>query len=79
MANFEKISIFQAKIGYLRLFLGKLFYLSSKVITFEHTSGTCKHIIIFYDPSTTPHDPPAQNLGGARPPTPQDWRLWSET
>jgi len=38
MANFRKISIFQAEIGYLQLFLGKLFYLSSKVTTFEHTS-----------------------------------------
>ena len=34
MANFQKISIFQAKIGYLQLFLGKLVYFSSKVTTF---------------------------------------------
>src|SRR6218665_432234 len=33
----QKNSIFQAKIGYLQLFLGKLFYFSSKVTTFEHT------------------------------------------
>src|SRR6218665_815084 len=39
-ANFRDISIFQAKIGYLQLFLGKLFYCSSKVTTFEHTSCT---------------------------------------
>ena len=38
----QKISIFQPKIGYLglQLFLGKLFYFSSKVTTFEHTSCT---------------------------------------
>ena len=28
-----------------------------------------------HDPPATPHDPPAQYLGGTRPPTPQDWRL----
>ena len=49
-ANFRKItifqailkenSIFQAKIAYLQLLLGKLFYFSSKVTTFEHTSCT---------------------------------------
>jgi len=40
MANFRKISIFQEKIGYLQLFLGKQFYFFSKVTTFEHTSRT---------------------------------------
>src|SRR6218665_1281770 len=40
LGNFTKISIFHAKIGYLQLFLGKLFYFSSKVTTFEHTSCT---------------------------------------
>jgi len=40
MANFRKISIFHAKIGYLELFLGKLLHFSSKVTTFEHTSCT---------------------------------------
>ena len=35
-SNFD----FQAKIGYLQLFLGKLFYCSSKVTTFKHTSCT---------------------------------------
>src|SRR6218665_2513122 len=51
-ANFEKFrfvfrqfkenSIFQAKIGHLGLQLpvGKLFYFSAKVTTFEHTSCT---------------------------------------
>jgi len=49
--NFTKLSIFQGKfpknfqflgnfIGYLQLFLGKLFYFFSKVTTFEHTSCT---------------------------------------
>src|SRR6218665_2256380 len=33
-------SNFQAKIGYLQLLLDKLFYFSSKVTTFEHTSCT---------------------------------------
>jgi len=36
----QKISIFKAKIGHLQLLLGKLFYFSSKVTTFEHTSCT---------------------------------------
>ena len=39
-AIFKKISIFQAKIAHLQLLLGKLFYLSSKVTTFEHTFCT---------------------------------------
>jgi len=30
--------IFKAKIAHLQLLLGKLFYFSSKVTTFEHTS-----------------------------------------
>ena len=34
------ISIFQAKICHLQLLLGKLFYFSSKVTAFEHTSCT---------------------------------------
>jgi len=40
--NSKKISNFQAKIGHLglQLFLGKLFYFSSKVTTFEHISCT---------------------------------------
>ena len=33
-------SNFQAKTGHLQLLLGKLFYFSSKVTTFEHTSCT---------------------------------------
>ena len=40
LSNFTKISIFQATIGYLQLFLGKLFYFTSNVTTFEHTSCT---------------------------------------
>src|SRR6218665_315636 len=48
-ANFRKILFFQAikkirfstqKIVHLQLPLGKLFYFSSKVTTFEHTSCT---------------------------------------
>ena len=62
--QFKKYSIFQAKIGHLQLLLGKLFYFSSKVITFEHTSSTWWDIIIFHDPSTTPS---AQNLGSQPP------------
>jgi len=38
--NFTKILIFHAKIGHLQLLLVKLFYFSSKVTTFEHTSCT---------------------------------------
>jgi len=37
---FNKLSIIQANIAHLQLLLGKLFYFSSKVITFEHTSCT---------------------------------------
>ena len=39
-STWDKISNFQAQIGHLKLHLGKLFYFSSKVITFEHTSCT---------------------------------------
>src|SRR6218665_3119570 len=38
--NLKKISISQAKIAHLQLLLGKLFYFSSKVTTFEHSSCT---------------------------------------
>jgi len=38
MANFRKISIFQAKIVYLQLFLGKLFYLFFKCAQRRHYS-----------------------------------------
>src|SRR6218665_2610391 len=38
--NLKKNSFFQAKIAHLQLLLGKLFYFSSKVTTFEHTSCT---------------------------------------
>src|SRR6218665_1387686 len=38
--HFTKSSIFKAKIRHLLLLLGKLFYFSSKVTTFEHTSCT---------------------------------------
>ena len=36
--SFTKNYIFQAKIGRLQLLMDKLFYFSSKVTTFEHTS-----------------------------------------
>src|SRR6218665_126233 len=36
--NFKQNSIFYANIGHLQLLLDKLFYFSSKVSTFEHTS-----------------------------------------
>jgi len=36
----KKFRFFQAKIGHLQLLLGKLFYFSSKVTTFEHTCCT---------------------------------------
>src|SRR6218665_3748518 len=38
--QFKKLSIFQARIGHLQLPLGKLFYFSTKVTNFEHTSFT---------------------------------------
>src|SRR6218665_1993436 len=38
--NLKQKLIFQAKISHLQLLLGKLFYFSSKVTTFEHTSCT---------------------------------------
>src|SRR6218665_253305 len=74
MANFRKISFFQAKIGYLQLFLGKLFYFSSKVTTFE------KYFLcmIRYNNILRPvHDPtgappaPLPKIWGSRPPTPR--------
>src|SRR6218665_2010969 len=34
----QKFRLFQARIGNLQLLLGKLFYFSTKVTTFEHTS-----------------------------------------
>ena len=57
----------------LQLFLGKLFYFSSKVTTFEHTSCTWYNNILWpvhdrHDPPATRPRPPAQNLGGPRPP-----------
>src|SRR6218665_3891749 len=36
----KSFDFFQAKIGHLQLLLGKLFYFSTKVTTFEHTSCT---------------------------------------
>jgi len=36
----QKISIFQEIIGHFQQLLGKLFYISSKVSIFEHTSCT---------------------------------------
>src|SRR6218665_2723866 len=40
-SKFQKnFDLFQEKIGHLQLLLGKLFYISSKVTTFEHTSCT---------------------------------------
>src|SRR6218665_1876125 len=42
--NLKTISIFQAKIAHLQLLLGKVFYFSSKVTTFEFTS--CRVYII---------------------------------
>jgi len=38
--QFHKNFDFSGKIGHLQLLLGKLFYFSSKVTTFEHTSCT---------------------------------------
>src|SRR6218665_903477 len=38
--NFTKKINFPGKIGYLQELLGKLFYFSSNVTTFEHTSCT---------------------------------------
>jgi len=44
--NLKTISSFQAKIAHLQLLLGKFFYFSSKVATFEHTSCTFIHSFI---------------------------------
>jgi|SRR6218665_2358170 len=69
-ANFRKNSFFQAiykrfdcpgKIGHLQILLGKLFYFSSKVITFEHT--------FVHDPLETPTIP-LPKIWGSRPPNP---------
>src|SRR6218665_1290327 len=72
MANFRKILIFQAKIGYLQLFLGKLFYFSSKSLLSNILPVHDKIIIIFYDPSTTPRPP-------LRPPTTPLPKIWGVT
>ena len=56
----------QKLLIYRQLLLGKLFYFSSKVTTFDHTSCTRQDIIIFHDPSTTPYDP-LPKIWGSRP------------
>jgi len=38
----QKISILEAKVAHLQLLVGKLFYFSSKVTTFEHTCTSYK-------------------------------------
>src|SRR6218665_3863172 len=71
--QFFQANFFQAKIAYLQLLLGKLFYFSSKVATFEQTSCTKMYIIRYNNISQPVHDPlrlprpPAQNLGVANP------------
>src|SRR6218665_2242385 len=80
MANFRKISIFQAKIGYLQRFLGKLFYFSSKVTTFEHRAyflymirynNILRPVHDPLPPPATPPRPPCPKSGGHDPPTPR--------
>jgi len=72
-----KKSIFQAKIAYLQLLLGKFLYFSSKVTTFEtyflymiRYNNISRPV---YNPPATPHDPPCPKSGVATP-NPQDWR-----
>ena len=82
MANFLKISIFQAKIGYLQLFL-------SKIILFLFKSHHFRTYFLYmirynnilrpvHDPTTPPGTPtatpttPLPKIWGSRPPTPQD-------
>ena len=74
--NFKKMQIFRAKIVHLQLLLSKLFYLSSKVTTFEHASSTWQGII-FLRPSVTtcqPHEP-LPNIWGSRPPKPGSFHV----
>src|SRR6218665_2564761 len=59
----QKVSIFQAKIGHLQLLLGKLFYFSSKVTTFEHTNDISR-------PPRFPGDPLPKIWGIATPKPP---------
>src|SRR6218665_2557544 len=62
--------IFQAKNVHLQLPLTKLFYFSSKVTTFEHTS--CLYMIRYNNISRPVHDPPATlPLTPTRPPCPK--------
>src|SRR6218665_859177 len=79
----QKKLIFQAKKVHLQLPLGKLFYFSSKVTTFEHTS---LYIVRYNNisrpvhdsndpPCDPPFDPTAQNLGVATLSS-QDYRPW---
>ena len=56
--QFNKISIFQAIIAHLQLLLGKLFYFSSKITTFEYF----QYMIRYNNISRPVHDP-------LRPPT----------
>src|SRR6218665_3218054 len=72
-----KKSIFQAKNCPFRdIPLGKLFYFSSKVTTFEHTSLRCNNISRpVHDSNVPPCDPPSKNLGVATL-SPQHLRPW---
>jgi len=58
--NFTKKSIFHEKNGHLQQLLGKLFYFSSKVTTYEHTSCTW----YFTTRPRPPHDLACQEPGG---------------
>src|SRR6218665_1914128 len=74
---------FASKKVHLQLPLGKLFYFSSKVKTFEHTSlymirynNISRPVHDSNDtPCDPPFDPPAQNLGIATLSS-QDYRPW---
>ena len=70
--QFKKLWIFQAKIGYLQLFLGQLLYFSSKVTTFEHRVYFL-YMILYNNilrPVRDPHDA-LPKIWGSWPPIPR--------
>ena len=89
LSIYSQISVYPEKVVHLQLLLGKLFYISSKVTTFEQrpiSYWVCRpyrySLIMFHDPSTsplTPHDP-QPIIWGSRPtksPTPGLTPMWS--
>ena len=78
MANFRKISIFQAKIGYLQLFLWQIILFLFKSHNFRtyflymiSNNNILRPAHDLTTPLRPPYDPPAQNMGVATPQLPR--------